>query len=141
MELEPKINIKSDKFSPEATLKIGSTKISILKENSYMIESTGLLLDSINENITHSHEYSKEKKHDKHIKTSFTSMAPNKKTKKSLYDKIKMKFIKMSHRFYYINQGLQLEQFYFYAQCFEAFFIALNIETLCFREQKYFGCV
>ena len=96
MEVEKKINIKSDiksdKFSPEATLKIGSTKISILKENSYMIESTGLLLDSINENITHSHEYSKGQKHDKQIKTTFTSMAPNKKTKKSLYDKIKMKF-------------------------------------------------
>ena len=61
MELEPKINIKSHKFSPESTLKIGSTKISILKENSYMIESSGLLLDSINENMTHSHEYSKGK--------------------------------------------------------------------------------
>ena len=100
MELEPKINIKSDiksdiksyKFSPESTLKIGSTKISILKENSYMIESSGLLLDSINENMTHSHEYSKGKKHDKQIKTSFMSTEPNKKTKKALYEKIKMKF-------------------------------------------------
>ena len=96
MELEQKVNSKPDKFSPESTLKIGSTKISLLKENSYMIESTGLLLDSINENMTHGHEhsyeYSKGQKHDKQIKTTFTSMASNKKTKKSLYDKIKMKF-------------------------------------------------
>ena len=96
MELEQKINIKPDikpdKFSPEATLKIGNTKISLLKENSYMIESTGLLLDSVNENISHNHEYSKRQKHDKQIKTTFMSTVLNKKTKKALYEKIKMKF-------------------------------------------------
>jgi hypothetical protein len=101
MELEQKINSKPDKFSPESTLKIGNTKISLLKENSYMIESTGLLLDSINENITHSHEHSHEhskgQKHDKRVNMSVVSDVPSKskttkKTKKSLYDKIKMKF-------------------------------------------------
>ena len=101
MELEQKINSKPDKFSPESTLKIGNTKISLLKENSYMIESTGLLLDSINENMTHSHEHSHEhskgQKHDKRVNMSVVSDAPSKskttkKTKKSLYDKIKMKF-------------------------------------------------
>ena len=101
MELEKKINIKPDKFSPESTLKIGNTKISLLKENSYMIESTGLLLDSINENMTHSHEHghehSKGQKHDKRVNMSVVSDVPSKskttkKTKKSLYDKIKMKF-------------------------------------------------
>ena len=35
MELEEKINIKSSKFSPDSTLKIGSTNISLLKENSF----------------------------------------------------------------------------------------------------------
>ena len=101
MELEQKINSKPDKFSPESTLKIGNTKISLLKENSYMIESTGLLLDSINENMTHSHEHghehSKGQKHDKRVNMSVVSDVPSKskttkKTKKSLYDKIKMKF-------------------------------------------------
>ena len=101
MELEQKVNSKPDKFSPESTLKIGSTKISLLKENSYMIESTGLLLDSINENMTHihehSHEHSKGQKHDKRVNMSLVSDVPSKskttkKTKKSLYDKIKMKF-------------------------------------------------
>ena len=101
MELEQKINSKPDKFSPESTLKIGNTKISLLKENSYMIESTGLLLDSINENMTHSHEdsheHSKGQKHDKRVNMSVVSDAPSKskttkKTKKSLYDKIKIKF-------------------------------------------------
>lgn len=101
MELEQKVNSKPDKFSPESTLKIGSTKISLLKENSYMIESTGLLLDSINENVTHSHEhsheYSKGQKRDKRVNMSLVSDVPSKskttkKTKKSLYDKIKMKF-------------------------------------------------
>jgi hypothetical protein len=66
-----------------------------------MIESTGLLLDSINENMTHSHEhsheYSKGKKHDKRVNMSVVSDVPsksnsNKKTKKALYEKIKMKF-------------------------------------------------
>ena len=101
MELEQKVNSKHDKFSPEPTLKIGSTKISLLKENSYMIESTGLLLDSINENMTHIHEHSHEdskgQKHDKRVNMSLVSDVPSKskttkKTKKSLYDKIKMKF-------------------------------------------------
>ena len=101
MELEQKINSKPDKFSPESTLKIGNTKISLLKENSYIIESTGLLLDSINENITHIHEHSHEdskgQKHDKRVNMSLVSDVPSKskttkKTKKSLYDKIKMKF-------------------------------------------------
>ena len=101
MELEQKVNSKPDKFSPESTLKIGNTKISLLKENSYMIESTGLLLDSINENMTHSHEHghehSKGQKHDKRVNMSVVSDVPSKskttkKTKKSLYDKIKMKF-------------------------------------------------
>ena len=101
MELEKKINSKPDKFSPESTLKIGNTKISLLKENSYMIESTGLLLDllldSINENMTHSHEHSKGQKHDKRVNMSVVSDVPsksnsNKKTKKALYEKIKMKF-------------------------------------------------
>ena len=101
MELEQKINSKPDKFSPESTLKIGNTKISLLKENSYMIESTGLLLDSINENMTHSHEHGHEhnkgQKHDKRVNMSVVSDVPSKskttkKTKKSLYDKIKMKF-------------------------------------------------
>ena len=68
MELEEKINIKSNKFSPNSTLKIGSTNISLLKENFYTIETSSLLLDSINENITHiahiTHhsEYNKEQK-------------------------------------------------------------------------------
>ena len=101
MELEQKVNSKPDKFSPESTLKIGNTKISLLKENSYIIESTGLLLDSINENITHIHEHSHEdskgQKHDKRVNMSLVSDVPSKskttkKTKKSLYDKIKMKF-------------------------------------------------
>ena len=52
MDPEQKINIKSD-----PTLKIGSTKISLLKENLYTIESTSLLLDSINENIVHHSEH------------------------------------------------------------------------------------
>ena len=97
MELEQKINIKLDKFSPESTLKIGNTKISLLKENSYMIESTGLLLDSINENMTQSHEHSKGQQRDKRVNMSLVSDVPSKskitkKTKKSLYDKIKIKF-------------------------------------------------
>ena len=99
MELENKINIKSDKFSHETTLKIGSTKISLLKENSYVIESSSLILDSINENMTHSHEhgheYSQAHKHNKKINMSVISdvpSKPNKKTKKALYEKIKMKF-------------------------------------------------
>ena len=101
MELEQEINSKHDKFSPESTLKIGNTKISLLKENSYMIESTGLLLDSINENMTHSHEHSHEhikgQQRDKRVNMSLVSDVPSKskttkKTKKSLYDKIKMKF-------------------------------------------------
>ena len=99
MELENKTNIKSDKFSQDSTLKIGSTKISLLKENSYVIESSSLLLDSINENMTHSHEHSHEhserQKHSKKINMSIISDVPsktNKKTKKALYEKIKMKF-------------------------------------------------
>ena len=101
MELEQKVNSKPDKFSPESTLKIGNTKISLLKENSYMIESTGLLLDSINENMTHSHEHSHEhikgQQRDKRVNMSLVSDVPSKskitkKTKKSLYDKIKIKF-------------------------------------------------
>jgi len=103
MELEEKINIKSSKFSPDSTLKIGNTKISLLKENFYTIETSSLLLDSINENITHiahiTHhsEYNKEQKQtmDKQIKmTPFSDRLEkgNKKTKKSLYEKIKMKF-------------------------------------------------
>ena len=59
MELEKKINIKSDNLSQESTLKIGSTKISLLKENSYVIEASSLLLDSINENMTHASEHRK----------------------------------------------------------------------------------
>jgi len=100
MELEKKINIKSNKFSPNSTLKIGSTNISLLKENFYTIETSSLLLDSINENITHiAHrgEYNKEQNQtmDKQIKmTPFSDRLDkgNKKTKKSLYEKIKMKF-------------------------------------------------
>ena len=98
MDLEQKINIKSDKFSPESSLKIGSTKISLLKENFYTIESTSLLLDSINENITHHGEHgehNKEQRPSKQIKMTPISDATgkgNKKTKKSLYEKIKMKF-------------------------------------------------
>ena len=94
MDLEQKINIKSDKFSPESSLKIGSTKISLLKENFYTIESTSLLLDSINENITHHGEHNKEQRPSKQIKMSPVSdtTGKGKKTKKSLYEKIKMKF-------------------------------------------------
>ena len=91
MELEKKINIKSDKFSQDSTLKIGSTKISILNENSYVIESSSLILDSINENMTHSQG----DKHGKKINMLTISDIPsktNKKTKKALYEKIKMKF-------------------------------------------------
>ena len=89
MELEQKVNIKPDKFSPESTLKIGNTKISLLKENAYVIESSSLLLDSINENMTHDGE------HRKKNNMSIISDAPRKttkKTKKALYEKIKMKF-------------------------------------------------
>ena len=82
MELEQKVNSKPDKFSPESTLKIGNTKISLLKENSYMIESTGLLLDSINENMTHSHEHSHEhikgQQRDKRVNMSLVSDVPSK---------------------------------------------------------------
>jgi hypothetical protein len=98
MELEEnKINIKSDKFFilPDSTHKIGNTKISLLKENSYIIESSTLILDSINDNIQHGNEYSKENKHYKHVKPlvlSEISGKNNKKTKKDLYEKIKMKF-------------------------------------------------
>jgi hypothetical protein len=89
MELEKKINIKSDNLSQESTLKIGSTKISLLKENAYVIEASSLLLDSINENMTH------ESEHRKKINMSIISDVPsktNKKTKKALYEKIKLKF-------------------------------------------------
>ena len=72
MELEKKINIKSDNLSQESTLKIGSTKISLLKENTYVIEASSLLLDSINENITHDGE------HRKKINMSIISDAPRK---------------------------------------------------------------
>ena len=47
-----------------------------------MIESTGLLLDSINENMTHSHEHSHEhskgQKHDKRVNMSVVSDVPSK---------------------------------------------------------------
>jgi hypothetical protein len=99
MEFEQKINIKSDKFSPNSSLKIGSTKISLLKESFYTIETSSLLLDSINENITHHDEHNKEQRPSKQIKMTPISDATgkgkgnsNKKNKKSLYEKIKMKF-------------------------------------------------
>ena len=95
MELEKKINIKSDNLSQESTLKIGSTKIYLLKENSYVIESSSLLLDSINENMTHDSEHNEGQKHRKKINMSIISDAPSKttkKTKKALYEKIKLKF-------------------------------------------------
>ena len=89
MESEQKINIKS-----ESSLKIGSTKISLLKENLYTIESNSLLLDSIDENITHHGEH---QRHSKQIKMTPISDATGKgkttkKPKKALYEKIKMKF-------------------------------------------------
>ena len=89
MDPEQKINIKSD-----PTLKIGSTKISILKDNMYTIEANSLLLDSINENITHNVEH---QRHRKQINMTpiFDAKGKGKgtkKTKKALYDKIKMKF-------------------------------------------------
>ena len=93
MESEQKINIKS-----ESSLKIGSTKISLLKENLYTIESTSLLLDSIDQNITHHGEHNSEhQRHSKQIKMTPISDATGKgktikKPKKALYDKIKMKF-------------------------------------------------
>lgn len=93
MESEQKINIKS-----ESSLKIGSTKISLLKENLYTIESNSLLLDSIDENITHHGEHNSDhQRHSKQIKMTPISDATGKgkttkKPKKALYDKIKMKF-------------------------------------------------
>ena len=90
MESKQKINIKSG-----SSLKIGSTKISLLKENFYTIESTSLLLDSIDENITHNSEHNSEhQRHSKQIKMTPISDATGKgkKTKKALYEKIKMKF-------------------------------------------------
>jgi len=82
----------------DSTLKIGNTKISLLKENFYTIESNSLILDSINENITHNSEHNSEhQRYSKQVK-----MTPildttgkdktTKKTKKALYEKIKMKF-------------------------------------------------
>lgn len=93
MELE-----ENTKFTSDPTLKIGSTKISILKDNMYTIEANSLLLDSINENITHNVEH---QRHRKQINMTPISDATGKgkgkgkgakKTKKALYDKIKMKF-------------------------------------------------
>ena len=94
MELE-----EQNKNTPprNSSLKIGNTKISFLKENTFMIESGSLILESINENIKHSQQYSKGKRQYSHIKISsiieeIVSGKNNKKTKKALYDKIKMKF-------------------------------------------------
>lgn len=103
MEIEDKINIKTNKKinnifnenekyiidTPAAAsstpssmshLKIGNTKISLIKENFYNIESSKLILDSINENLTHGNS---------NIKINIIS--PNK-TKKDLYEKIKIEF-------------------------------------------------
>lgn len=90
MELEEQTKNTSDTHS----LKIGNTKISLLKENSFMIETSALILDSINENIKHSHRYSKGSTQYKHVKISarIDEMVSSKKTKKALYEKIKMKF-------------------------------------------------
>ena len=75
MESEQKINIKSG-----SSLKIGSTKISLLKENFYTIESTSLLLDSINENIAH---HSERQRHSKQINMTPISDAKGKGAKKT----------------------------------------------------------
>ena len=64
MELE-----EQNKNTPpgNSPLKIGNTKISFLKENTFMIESSSLILESINENIKHSQQYSKGKRQYRHI--------------------------------------------------------------------------
>jgi hypothetical protein len=103
MEVKQRIEIKSNNFLPysESSLKIGNTKISLSKENHYTIESTGLLLDSINENLMHSHGYGHGSNHahvNRRVKTISTSSMNGKqvktkpKTKKELYDRIKIEF-------------------------------------------------
>lgn len=76
------------------SLKIGTTKIALVKENSYTIESTNLLVNSINDNITYSNSV------DRHVKITPVSTTKNIKharthianTKTELYNKIKMEF-------------------------------------------------
>jgi hypothetical protein len=103
MEAKQRIEIKSNNFLPysESSLKIGNTKISLSKENQYTIESTGLLLDSINENLMHSHGYGHGTNNthvNRRVKTISTSsingkqLKTNPKTKKELYEKIKIEF-------------------------------------------------
>jgi len=92
METQQKINIRPNNFSLESSLKIGTTNISLLKENLYTIESTGLILDSINESITHKREQEGRGKELNMTPISDASGKGTKKTKKALYNKIKMKF-------------------------------------------------
>ena len=96
MEFESRIAQEQNNDIPAhiPSLKIGNTKIALIKENSYTIESTNLLVNSINENITHSNAY------DRHIKITPISNTKNRKhaqthvanDKTELYNKIKMEF-------------------------------------------------
>jgi hypothetical protein len=91
---EQKNDIPSHIPSHIPSLKIGSTKIALVKENSYTIESTNLLVNSINDNITHNNSF------DRHVKITPISNTKNGKharihvanTKTELYNKIKMEF-------------------------------------------------
>ena len=79
MELEEK--------TKDSTLKIGNTKISLLKENFYTIESNSLILDSINENITHHSEHiSEHQRYSKQVKMTpiLDTTGKDKTTKKTI---------------------------------------------------------
>lgn len=96
MEFESRIAQEPQNHTPShiPSLKIGNTKISLIKENSYTIESSNLLVNSINDNITHSNAF------DRHIKITPISNTKNRKhtrihvanAKTELYNKIKMEF-------------------------------------------------
>ena len=113
MEIEDKINIKTntkinkkintvfnenEKYVTEipstipssmSHLKIGNTKISLIKENFYNIESSKLILDSINDNLTHGNSNIKLNVIPSNIEKQ---KKINSNTKKDLYEKIKIEF-------------------------------------------------
>jgi hypothetical protein len=96
MEFESRMEEEKKNYIPSnaPSLKIGTTKIALVKENSYVIESSNLLVNSINDNISHSNAY------DRHVKITPVSNTKNKKhaqtnvvnTRTELYNKIKMEF-------------------------------------------------
>ena len=75
MEFESRIaqEQKNDIPSNAPSLKIGTTKIALVKENSYTIESTNLLVNSINDNITHNNAF------ERHVKITPISNTKNRK--------------------------------------------------------------